>query len=36
MNDYDFELLRGFADRRTDLGTDICECRVAFAAENFG
>ena len=31
-----FRAVEGFADRRTDLGTDICECRVAFAAENFG
>ena len=27
----DFKPLRGFADRRTD----ICECRVVFATENY-
>ena len=30
MKDDDFKLLKGFALRRTD----ICDCRVAFAAEN--
>ena len=29
MKDEDFKLLRGFADRQTD----ICDCRVAFATE---
>ena len=33
MKDDDFELLRGFADRRTHRQMDICECRVAFATE---
>ena len=33
MQDEDFKLLRGF-DRQTDEGTDICDCRVAFATEN--
>ena len=31
----DFKLLRGFADERTNKWTDICDCRVAFATENF-
>ena len=39
MKDEGFKLLRGFAswrtDRRTDERTDICECRVAFATENW-
>ena len=29
MKDDDFKLLKGFADKRTD----ICDCRVAFATE---
>ena len=33
MKEDDFNLLRGFADKRTDKGTDICDCRVAFATE---
>ena len=36
MKDEDFKLLRGFEDRQTDEQKDICECRVAFATENFG
>ena len=32
MKDNDFKLLRGFADV-TDEQTDICDCRVAFAAK---
>ena len=35
MNDDDFKLLRGFADRQTDERMDIGDCRVAFATENF-
>ena len=35
MKDYDFKLLRGFALGQTDKRTDICDCRVAFATENF-
>ena len=33
MKDDDFKLLRGFADRRTNERTDICERRVASATE---
>ena len=33
MKDDDFNLLRGFADKRTDEQIDICDCRVAFATE---
>ena len=33
MKDEDFQLLKGFAGRWTDAGTDICECRVDFATE---
>ena len=35
MKDDDFKLLRGFASEQTDRRTDICECRVAFAAKNW-
>ena len=35
MKDDDFKLLRGFADRRTDERTDICDCRVTFTTENW-
>ena len=35
MKDDDFKLLRGFASEQTDRRTDICECRVAFATENY-
>ena len=35
MKDEDFKLLKGFALRRTNRRTDICDCRVAFATENF-
>ena len=31
MNNDDFKLLRGFANKRTDIG----DCRVAFATENY-
>ena len=31
----DSERLRSFCDRLTDGRTDICDCRVAFATENF-
>ena len=31
MNDDDFKLLMGFANRQTD----ICKCKVAFATGNF-
>ena len=31
----DFKLLRGFDNGQTDGQTDICECRVAFATENY-
>ena len=38
INDVDFKLLRGFADRQRnrqmDKQTNICECSVAFATEN--
>ena len=34
MKDDDFKLWRGFADKRTNKRTDICDCRVAFATEN--
>ena len=30
----DFKLIWGFAFRRMDEQTDICDCRVAFATEN--
>ena len=33
MKDDDFKLLKGFALRRTDKQTEICDCRVAFATE---
>ena len=33
IKDDDFKLLRGFANKRTDGQTDICDCRVAFATE---
>ena len=33
MKDDDFKLLRGFADKRTNERTDICDCRVACATE---
>ena len=37
MKDYDFKLLRGFADSQTDgpmnEQTDICDCKVAFTTE---
>ena len=33
MKDDDFKLLRGFADRRMNGRTDICDCRVAFTTE---
>ena len=33
MNDDDFKLLKGFALGQTNKRTDICNCRVAFAAE---
>ena len=40
MKDEDFKLLRGFdllrTDRQSDRRTDICDCRVAFATENYG
>ena len=39
MKDDDFKLLGGFGDgltdRQTDGQTDICDCRVAFATENY-
>ena len=35
MKDDDFKLLRGFGYRQTDRLTDICECKVAFATENY-
>ena len=37
MNDegWWFQAVEGFADRRTDERTDICDCRVAFATENY-
>ena len=35
MKDDDFKLFRGFEDRQTDERTDIGDCRVAFATENF-
>ena len=35
MKDDDFKLLMVFALGQTDERTDICECRVAFATENF-
>ena len=39
MKDDDFKLLKGFAlrltDKQMDKQTDICDCRVAFANENF-
>ena len=35
MKDDDFKLLTGFGDGRTDERTDICDCRVAFATENW-
>ena len=35
MKDDDFKLLRSFADGRTDGRTDIGDCRVAFATENY-
>ena len=35
MKDDDFKLLRGFDNRQTDEGTDICDCRVAFATEKY-
>ena len=35
MKDEDSKLLRGFGDERTNKRTDICDCRVAFATENF-
>ena len=31
MMDVDFKLLRGFADRQTD----ICDCRVTFETEKY-
>ena len=34
MKNDDFKLLKGFASRRTDRLTDICECRVAFETES--
>ena len=34
MKDDDFKLLKGFAFRRTNRRTDICDCRVAFETEN--
>ena len=34
MNDDDFKLLSGFADKCTDGQTDICDCRVAFETKN--
>ena len=39
MKDEDFKLLKGFAlwqtNERTNGRTDICDCRVAFATENW-
>ena len=39
MKDDDFKLLKGFAlgrtDERTNKRTDICDCRGAFATENY-
>ena len=35
MKDDYFKLLRGFDDEQTDYRTEICECRVAFATENY-
>ena len=35
MKDDDFKLLRGFADGQANERTDICDCRVAFATENW-
>jgi len=35
MKDDDFKLLRGFDNGQTDRRTDICDCRVAFATENW-
>ena len=39
MKDDNFKLLRGFDNRqteeRTNRRTDICDCRVAFATENY-
>ena len=33
MKDYEFQLLRGFDDKRSDRQTDISKFRVAFATE---